>query len=165
MTINKFTATPSTLAIGTHAAIHWNVSYTTPATGYSAEFHINNQPSLVQGFSGLTRVFYANGDLGPSTVGKDATISCTYITSYGRPILDCGTYGARYIDTFDLTKPMYGILKACTYDATMTQVCDQKAISLTFSTAAAKGVSTDEVVQTPAEATNTTKQDSSAAAQ
>ncbi|HIJ97013.1 MAG TPA: hypothetical protein HPP94_15015 [Desulfuromonadales bacterium] len=144
MTVNQLTVTPSSVAVGKSMAVHWNVSYSTPATGYSAEFHINNQPSLITGLSALTRVFYANGDLGGSTVGKDATISCTYSTLYGVPTLNCGTYGYRYIDTFDLTKPMYGILKACTYDTSMKQVCAEKSVPLSFVTSAAKEAPPEE---------------------
>ena len=138
MTVNQFTVTPSAVTVGKQVAIHWNVGYSTPAAGYTAEFHLNNQPSLVQGFSALTRVFHANGDMGGTSVGKDATVTCTYETVYGSPTLSCGSYGARYLTTFDLTKPMYGILRACTYNSAMQEVCAEKTVPLTFGTSAAK---------------------------
>ena len=151
MTINQLTVTPSTVTIGKQVAVHWNVSYSTPAAGYTAEFHVNNQPSLVQGISGLTRVFSANGDLGPSSVGKDATVNCSYGTSGGRPALVCGSYGSRFMDTFDLTKPVYGIVKACTYNESMQQVCAEKSVALKFSSTAAKEVVAEGEVSEPAD--------------
>lgn len=138
MSLTKAEVTPASVGTGQQVAVHWTVAYSTPAVGYSTEFHLNSQPALIQGMSGLTRVFYANGDMGPTTVGKDATVSCTLQSSYGRPVLNCGTYGSRYLDTFDLTKPLYGIFKACTYDAGMNQVCDTKATGpITFSSTVA----------------------------
>jgi hypothetical protein len=140
ITVTAADVNPATAKLNQAARVHWTVAYATPTVGYHTEFHINNQPALIPGYSGLTRIFYANGDLGPVTVGKDATIICTYQDISGRPALNCGSYGSRYIDNFDLTKPLYGIVKACIYDGSMQEVCDTRATAAFTLTRTAKEV-------------------------
>ena len=147
MSVTKAEVTPAASHLGQQVAVHWTVDYATPAAGYTAEFHLNNQPSLIEGMSGLTRVFSANGDLGPLTVGKDATINCTLQLSGGSPAISCGSYGTRYLNSFNLTQPLYGIIKACTYDASMQQVCDTRAtgpLNFQFSSAKLAANQSDE---------------------
>jgi hypothetical protein len=150
ITVTAVDVTPATVRLNQTARVHWTVAYATPTVGYHTEFHINNQPALIAGFSGLTRVFYANGDLGPTTVSKDAAINCTYQDISGRPALNCGSYGSRYIDNLDLTKPLYGILKACVYDGGMQEVCTTRATAAFNLTRTAKEVVGDETTA-PAE--------------
>ncbi len=133
MSITQFDVTPTTILQNQQFKVHWIVSYSTPATGYTAEFHVNSEASLISGCSGCTRVFNANGDMSGSSYGKDVTVTGILSkNATGYYILFASPIGSRYLTDFDLTNTIYGILKACTYDSSMNQVCDTKTVQLKF---------------------------------
>ncbi len=87
--------------------------------------------------SGLTKHFYYNCDMGHYTIpGTSGTVRCDVrsdnisgVYTLCRP--DSDSSSATQTHTIMFKGNGFGIIKACTYNDMMHQVCDQKYVQLT----------------------------------
>ncbi len=132
MSVTQFDVTPTTILNNQQFTVHWAVSYSPLATGYTAEFHVNDSPSLISGCTGCTIVFSLFGDMPASSFGSDVTATGTLMKDrYGNDYVHFVSPIGNRILTFNLANPVYGIVKACTFNSGV-QACDTKTVQLKF---------------------------------